>query len=236
MTTVERVTIKERLEPAFGAGDAGGVDAIGGAQLGDCFGEVVADGAFGEVEFGGDFGAAAAVTSALQDLALAVGEGVEFGVPGFGGEGGIDDTHAAVDAADCVGEFFCGAVFEEIAACACVECAAKIARASEGGEDDGAGGWVVGEEVCGEFEAGHVGHLDVGDEDVGFEAADGLAGLAAVGGGGDDGDVGLEFEEGGECAEDHGLVFSEDDADGGAHVVTRGALMVVVSVNGAGSF
>src|SRR5271170_4385758 len=103
MTTVERGTIRGRLEPAFGAGDACCVDAIGGAQFGDCFGEVVADGAFGEVEFGGDLGAAAAVASALEDLALAVGEGVEFGVPGFRGEGWVDDTHAAVDSADGVG-------------------------------------------------------------------------------------------------------------------------------------
>ncbi len=109
------------LEPAFGAGDAGGVDAVGGAELGDGFGEIVADGAFGEVEFGGDLGAAAAIACALEDLAFAIGEGVEFGVPGFGGERGIDDAQAAVDAADCVGELRCGAVFEEIAACACVE-------------------------------------------------------------------------------------------------------------------
>ncbi len=77
-------------------------------------------------------------------------------------------------------------------------------------------GWLA-DEVGGEFEAGHVGHLDVGDEDVGFEAANGVEGLAAVGGGGDDGDVGLEFEEGGECAEDHSLIFGEDDAYGRAH-------------------
>ena len=95
---------------------------------------------------------------------------------------------------------------------------------------------MIGEEVCGEFEAGHVRHLDVGDEDVGFEAANGFAGLAAVGGGGDDGDVSFELEEGGECAEHHGLIFGEDNADGGAHVVTRGALMVLVSVDGVGSF
>jgi len=76
-----------------------------------------------------------------------------------------------------------------------------------------------------------VGHLDVRDEDVRFEAADGFEGLAAVGGGGDDGDVSLKFEEGREGAEHHGLIFGEDDADGGAHVVTRGALMVLASVD-----
>ena len=99
------------------------------------------------MEFGGDFGAAAAVAGALQDLAFAFGERVELGVPGFGGEGGVDDAETAVDAADGVGEFGGGAVFEEIAACAGVECAAEIAGAGEGGEDDGAGcrdGWCGG--------------------------------------------------------------------------------------------
>ncbi len=96
------------------------------------------------MEFGGDFGAATAVAGALQDLALAVGEGVEFGVPGFGGEGGVDDAQAAVDAADGFGEFCGGAVFEEIAAGAGVEGAAKVAGAGEGGEDDGADVGMVG--------------------------------------------------------------------------------------------
>src|ERR1700730_9702495 len=79
-------------EPALGAGDAGGVDAIGGAQLGDCFGEVVADRAFGEVKLGGDLGAAAPVASTLQNLTFAFRERIDFGVPGFGRERGIDDT------------------------------------------------------------------------------------------------------------------------------------------------
>ncbi len=78
-----------------------------------------------------------------------------------------------------------------------------------------------GTERGGEFEAGHVRHLDVGDEDVGSEAGDGGEGIAAVGGLGDDGDVGLEFEQGGESAEDHGLIFGEDDADGLAHRATQ---------------
>ena len=48
----------------------------------------------------------------------------------------------------------------------------------------------------------------------GVRLADGVEGFATVGGLGDDGDVGFEFEQGGEGAEDHGLVFGEDDADG----------------------
>ena len=56
------------------------------------------------MQFGGDLGAAAAVAGALQDLAFAVGEWVELGAPGFGGEGGIDDAQTAVDVADGIGE------------------------------------------------------------------------------------------------------------------------------------
>ena len=78
----------------------------------------------------------------------------------------------------------------------------------------------------GEFEAGHVGHLYVGDEDVGREVVDGVERVASVGGAGDDGDVGLDVEESGEGAEDHGLVFGEHYADGRV-------LMLLLPVAGA---
>ena len=70
--------IRRFSEPAFCASDAGGVDAIGGAQLGDRFGEVVADRAFGEVKLGGDLGAAAALPSTLKNLAFAFSEKWDF--------------------------------------------------------------------------------------------------------------------------------------------------------------
>ena len=207
------------LEPAAGAGDAGGVDAVGGAEFGDGFGEVVADGAFGEAKLGGDFRGGAAVAGALQDLAFAIGERIVVGGPGFGGERGIDGAKAGVDAANGFGEFGGGALFEQVAAGAGVECAAQIAGAGEGGEDDDAGAGLGELEVGGEFEAGLLGHFDVGDDDVGREIAGELEGLAAVGGLGDDGDVGLEIEEGGERSAEHGLIFGEEDADrrGGGH-------------------
>ena len=115
-----------------------------------------------------------------------------------------------------------GALFEEVAAGAGVERAAEIAGAGEGGEDDDAGFELGLFEGGGEFEAGHFGHFDVGDEDVGGEASDELEGFAAVGGLGDDGDVGFELEERGEGAAEHGLVFGEEDADlGGGHGFRR---------------
>jgi hypothetical protein len=103
-----------------GAGDTGGVGAVGGAEFGDGLGEIVADGAFGEAEFGGDLCGGAAVASALEDTALAVGEGVRVGGPGFGGERGVDGAEAGVDAADGVGELAGGSLLEEIAAGASV--------------------------------------------------------------------------------------------------------------------
>src|SRR5271154_453095 len=91
------------LEPAFCASDAGSVDTIGGSELRDRFGEIIADGAFGEVELAGDLGAASAIAGALQNLPLAVGERVKLGVPGFGRERGIDDAQTAVDTANGIG-------------------------------------------------------------------------------------------------------------------------------------
>jgi len=223
------------LEPAFGAGYAGGVVAVGGAEFGDGFGQVVAHGSFGEVKFGGYVGSGAAIAGALEDLAFAVGERIRLGVPGLGCESGIDNTKTAMDTAHGFGELFCGTVFEEIAASASVHGSAEIAGAGEGGKNDGADVGVVGVEDGGEFEAGHLGHLDVGHEDVGGEAADGVECFAAVGAGGDDDDVGFEVEESGESAEDHGLVFGEGDADGGAwaHWATQGAFSCAVA--GCGS-
>jgi len=141
------------------------------------------------VEFGRDVGAAAAFAGALEYLAFAVGEWVGLGVPGFGGEGWVDYPQAAMDTAHGFGELFCGAVFEEIASGSSIHGTAEVAGASEGGEDDGADGGVVSLKGCGEFEAGHLGHFNVGHENVGGETADGVECVAAVGTGGDDGDV-----------------------------------------------
>jgi hypothetical protein len=45
------------LQPAFGAGDAGGLYAIAGPQFADGFGEIVAHRAVGEIELGSDVAA-----------------------------------------------------------------------------------------------------------------------------------------------------------------------------------
>jgi hypothetical protein len=83
-----------------GAGYAGSVSAVGGTQLGDDFGEVVAYRAFGEAEFGGDLGGAATIASELEDSAFAVGEWIGIGSPGFGGKCGIHGAETGVDAAN----------------------------------------------------------------------------------------------------------------------------------------
>lgn len=46
----ESMWLADGLEPALGACDAGGVDAVGGAELCDGLGEIVAHGAFGEAK------------------------------------------------------------------------------------------------------------------------------------------------------------------------------------------
>ena len=51
---------------------------------------------------------------------------------------------------------------------------------------------------------------------LGERRRNGVERVATVGGAGYDGDVGFEFEQGGEGAEHHGLIFGEDDANGGA--------------------
>src|SRR6266576_3904183 len=208
-------------KPALRASDAGGVDAIGGAQLGDRFGEVVADRTFGEVKLGGDLGAAAAVAGTLQNLTFAFRERIEFGVPGFGRERGIDHTKTAMNPAYGVGQLGCGTILQEIAACACIECAAKIAGSSESRENDRAHGGMAGAQVRCQLESSHHGHLDIGDENVRRQAGNGVERIATVGGAGHDGDVWLEFEQRGEGAQHHGLVLGQDDANGCAHTTTQ---------------
>ena len=203
--------MRKTLQPAFGAGDAGGVDAVCSAELADGFGQIISDGAFGEVEGVGDFLRGLAFAGFAEDLALAVGERVGAAVPGFGGEVGIDDAESAMDAADGVGELGGGPVFEEITFGSCVEGAAEVSRAREGSEDDDARLRVAVADFGGEREAGHSGHFDVGNEDVGLEFGDGFESLASVGSAGADGDVGLGFKQRGERAQHHGLIFGDDD-------------------------
>jgi hypothetical protein len=166
------------------------------------------------VQLGGNLGAASAIASALQDLPLAFGERIKVGVPCFGGESGINHSQTAVDAADSVGQLRCGAVFQEIPACACVERAAQVAGARESGKDDCSYCGMIGSEVRRQLEPGHEGHFDVRNENVGGETNYCVEGIATVGSAGHDGDVGFEFKQCGKRAEDHGLVFGEDDTNG----------------------
>src|SRR5580658_3333475 len=166
------------------------------------------------MELGGDFGGGAAFAGVLKDLALAVGERIFVGAPGFRGEGGIDGAETGVDAANGFGKLGGGAVFEQVAACAGIQCAAQVAWAREGGEDDDAGLRLCKLEVGGHFKAGALGHFDIGNENVGHALLGELESFASVGGLGDYGDVGFEIEEGGECSAEHGLVFGEENTNG----------------------
>lgn len=132
-----------------------------------------------------------------------------------------------MDASDGVGQLGGGTVFEEITLGSGVEGAAQIARAREGGEDDDAGLRIAVADFGGESEAGHLGHLDVGNENVGFVLLDGGESLVAVGGAGADGDVGLGFKQRGERSQDHGLIFGYDYLDFCGHTVIDRCISVV---------
>ena len=78
----------------------------------------------------------------------------------------------------------------------------------------------------------HDRHLDIRDKNVGGQPGNGVQRVATVCGAGYDGDVRLQFEQRGECAQHHGLVFSKDDANRRAHM-THGAFTWRVDVCGS---
>src|SRR5260370_41934639 len=70
----------------------------------------------------------------------------------------------------------------------------------------------------GEFEAGELGHLDIGEQNVGQQGASEVERGAAVGGIARDFEIAFSGEQGGERAAHHGLIFGDEDAD---HTGTR---------------
>ena len=75
-----------------------------------------------------------------------------------------------------------------------------------------------------DFEAGERGHFNVGDEDVGPRLLHRAQSFVAVARARDDLDVIFHFEQRGERAQHHGLVFGDDDPDfvalGGRHALS----------------
>ena len=207
-----RRTADARLQPAAVAGDARGLDAIGRAELADRFRQVVAHGAFGEVEGGGDFAARLALAGQAQDLPFPVGERVGV-VPRRDGELRVDDPHAGGDSAHRVGEVRRRRGLENVAGDTRVERAAEVTGAGEGGEDQDASPGSALLQFLSQLETGHARHLDVGQDDVGIQTFDLGERRDAVGRQPDDVQALVQFEKSRERAQDHPLVFDEEDAD-----------------------
>src|ERR1700732_2665500 len=93
-----------RSDPAAGAGELDRFVAVGGAELGGCGGEVVADCAGGQGRASGDFIDGGAACREFQDVGFAGGERAVAGADGVGGEFGVDVAAAAVDGAYHVGQ------------------------------------------------------------------------------------------------------------------------------------
>ena len=119
-----------------------------------------------------------------------------------------------MDAAHGFSEFTGRAVLEEIPACAGIESSPQVAGTGKCSQDDDMTAGAAVLQVVSEFKTGAIGHLDVGDDDVRFVQASELERLAAIGGLGDDRNVGLEIEECSERASEHSLIFREEHADG----------------------
>src|ERR1017187_6258400 len=91
-------------DPAAGAGELDRFVAVGGAELGGCRGEGVADCAGGQGRAFRDFIDGGAACREFQDVSFAGGERAVAGADGVGGEFGVDVAAATVDGAYHVGQ------------------------------------------------------------------------------------------------------------------------------------
>src|SRR4051812_22803826 len=148
-----------------------------------------------------------------QYLVLARGQRARPLAEGRGGEAGVDHPLAADRAADGAGELLRGVVLEQEAGRALLHGAAQIARPPERGEHQDLALRQGTAQLGGGVEAVGAGHLDVQQRHVGALRERRLEHLVAAGHLGHDLDVGLEREQAGKRAADHGLVLGEQDAD-----------------------
>ena len=81
-----------------------------------------------------------------------------------------------------------------------------------------------------ELEAGHLRHLDVGEQDVGPFAAHDVERFLAVARAGDDFDVAFDLEQRRQRAEEHGLILGDDDADHAERSMALSSGSAIVSV------
>src|SRR5690606_3500557 len=106
-------------------------------------------------------------------------------------------------------------VFQHVSGDAGVQCPPEVPRAGEGGDDEHPRGEALGGDGLRHVEPAHLGHLDVGQQNVGSMLTHRLQRLLPVGGRRHHFDVFFEIEEGGEGREHHRLVLGQDDPDHG---------------------
>ena len=95
--------------------------------------------------------------------------------------------------------------------------AAQVARAGKRRKNNDALVRVAVAHLSREGQAGQARHFYVGHKNVGLLLPDCFKGLMSVGGAGADSDVGLSLKQRNESAENHGLIFRDDDLDFGVH-------------------
>ena len=142
------------------------------------------------------------------------------GVSGLGpslerrrGEAGIDDALAAHRAADRARERLGWIVLEQEAGGPLFHGAAQVARAPEGGQHEHLAVRQLGAQLRRGLQPVGAGHLDVQQGDVGALLQRGREDLVAARHLGHDLDVGLQREQAGKRAADHGLVLGEQHPD-----------------------
>ena len=116
-------------------------------------------------------------------------------------------------AADRLGKLFGRHVFQQVSGRSCFQGAAEIPSAGKGRKNNDAYESAAPFEFGSSLQAGHAGHLDVGNEDVGTGLLDHLQCFTTSAGASDYLDVALHVEQGSECPQHHGLVFGNDHAD-----------------------
>lgn len=178
------------------------------------------DGAGGDVEDVGGFFHRFALGEELQDFALAHGEGFLVGVAfgardeeadGFAGDRKGDVNAAHGDGVDGFEEFGGGAFFEHVTVGAAADgFFGGFGIFIDGEENDFGVGQFLDEEFAG-FEAVEVGHVDVGNNDVGAEFFGGGDEGASIRGGANDFAGGFDqFFEG---FEQNDVIVGEEDAN-----------------------
>jgi hypothetical protein len=125
----------------------------------------------------------------------------------------VDHPLAAVHAPQRVDELLDRGVLEHVAGHAGVECAAQVAAAREGRDDDDAGRRAAPCQLGGHVEPAAARHLDVGQQHVRLRVHHGRERLVTIGRGRHDLDVRFEGEQGRERPEHHPLILRQHRAN-----------------------